>query len=299
MVTSVVLELQRDALNREIPISDLLRKAFVVAKKLKITEFENWVTHELNGYENAEDIPEYRQIQGKVEAWNPYHGWQPVIFQDHKTEEKFSNRPCGQTIAEIENLIGSDTKSSSLQMPFHSKAEQHLRKAIKFDTQVTLIVPTTALVRIADAVRTIILNWSMKLEEDGILGVGMSFTPVERETAGKTLYNINNFYGPVQSPQIQQETSQSIQISSIEQVNIPELRAFLGALQKQIDRLNLLEEVKQELSAEIKTAEAQADSPKPKNSVIKESLGSIKRILEGAGGGVAANLLMQLGSLLG
>jgi hypothetical protein len=139
----------------------------------------------------------------------------------------------------------------------------------------------------------------MKLEEDGILGVGMSFTPVERETAGKTLYNINNFYGPVQSPQIQQETSQSIQISSIEQVNIPELRAFLGALQKQIDRLNLLEEVKQELSAEIKTAEAQADSPKPKNSVIKESLGSIKRILEGAGGGVAANLLMQLGSLLG
>ncbi len=89
MVTSIVLELQRDALNREVPISDLLRKAFVVAKKLKITEFENWVTHELNGYENAEDIPKYRQVNGKVQVWNLYHGWQPVIFQDHKTEELF------------------------------------------------------------------------------------------------------------------------------------------------------------------------------------------------------------------
>ena len=57
-MSSLVFELQRDALNRNASVSDLLRKALVVSKKLKISEFEKWVTNELNGY--SEDIPDYR-----------------------------------------------------------------------------------------------------------------------------------------------------------------------------------------------------------------------------------------------
>jgi hypothetical protein len=297
-LSSVVLELQRDALDRTVPISDLLRKALVVARKLKISEFESWINNELNGYEKTEDIPkQYRLVRGSVKAWNPSRGWQPVVFPEYEVQEALSKRLCNQSIAEIESLVSKD-KKGSLHMPYPARAEQQLRKAIDFDTEVTLIVPNTSMVRIVDAVRTIVLNWSLKLEEDGILGEGMSFTPVEREKAEKTSYNINNFYGPVQSPQIQQQTSQSIQISRVNQFDLDAVQGFLRDLQSQVSKLNLKQDLEQEIEAEVKTVEAQISSPKPKHNVIRESLNSVRKILEGAGGNLAAQLLVRLGPLL-
>lgn len=297
-MSSIVLELQGEALDQNVSISGLLRKALVVAKKLNISEFESWVNNELNGYKKGEDIPRYRQVEGVVKGWNPYHGWQPIMFEESAIEKTLSNRPCGQSIAEIESLILGKSIKSFLQMPYPSETEQQLRRAIGFDTEITMMVPSTAMVRIVDAVRTIILNWSLKLEEDGILGEGFSFTPSEKETAEKTSYNINMFYGPVHSPQIQQQASQSIQISSPAQFNNTLLRDFLVALRDQTKNLNIAPEQQQEIEADIKTVETQITSPKPKQGIVKEGLASIKRILEGASGTVAAHFLMQLGSLL-
>lgn len=297
-MASVIVELQKDALDRKVPITDLLRKAFIVARKLKIAEFENWVSNELNGYENSEDIPEYRKIGGFVKAWNPYRGWQPVFFPNSGLQQALSIRPCNQTIAEIESLLGSESKSRTLQMPYSAKTEQQLRKSIDFDTQITLVIPCTALVRIVDAVRTIVLNWSIKLEEDGIIGESLTFTSQERETAERASYNINNFYGPVQSPQIQQQTSKSFQVSSVDQFDIDSVNNFLSNIGRQIENLDLSSDTKKELNSEINTAKAQTESPKPKHAIIRETLSSIRRILEGAGGGVATQLLTELGKLL-
>ena len=40
---SIVLELQKEAMNPAVEISDLLRKAKFVARKLKISEIEEWI----------------------------------------------------------------------------------------------------------------------------------------------------------------------------------------------------------------------------------------------------------------
>jgi hypothetical protein len=45
------LELQRDALERSIAVSDLLRKALVVSRKLGIDSIQEWLNSELNGYD--------------------------------------------------------------------------------------------------------------------------------------------------------------------------------------------------------------------------------------------------------
>jgi hypothetical protein len=297
-MSSIVIELQQDALGKKGSITDLLRKSFVVARKLRIADFEEWVTHELNGYEDSKDIPAYRQITGSVKAWNPYHGWQPVFFPNSELQEIFTKRVCGQSIAEIESLLGAGPETQSLQMPFTPEYEQKLRQSIKFNTEITLIVSSTTLVRIIDAVRTIILNWSLKLEADGILGEGLAFSPQERETAKKTSYNINNFFGSVQSPQIQQQTSQSYQFMMGDKVEMKAVFEFVESILRQIDFLNLKQESTQELLADINTIKSQAESPRPKHSIIVEGLGSIRRILESAGGGVAAQLIMQLGKIL-
>lgn len=46
----IVLDLQKAALKEDCDILNLLRKAYLVARKLKLKEFEDWVNCELNGY---------------------------------------------------------------------------------------------------------------------------------------------------------------------------------------------------------------------------------------------------------
>lgn len=298
-MSAIVLELQKDALDRQIPISDLLRKALLVAKKLNIFEFEQWVNNELNGYENPEGIPSYRHVIGTPKYFNPYNGWQPIVFEDTGMAEGISKRASWQGIAEIESLLANTTgRSGPLQIPFPTDIQTYIAHALGIPVQSALIISSTALVRITDAVRTIILNWSIKLESDGILGEELSFTVKERQVAEKTSYNINNFYGSVQNPQIQQETTESSQVMNVQQADLPTIRTFLVSLQSQIEELRLSHESRRELDSDIETALAQVESPKPKHGIIRESLSSIRRILEGAGGGLAANLLMECGRLL-
>ncbi len=56
----------------------------------------------------------------------------------------------------------------------------------------------------------------------------------------------------------------------------------IGELKKHIARLKLEPKEKSNLEAEVRTIEAQIDSPKPKPTILDESLGSMRAILEAA-----------------
>ena len=103
-MVAIVLQLQQDALDRDVLISDLIRKALVVAKKLNLEDFERWISDELNGYGDG-DVPEYRVIPGQVRWWNPRLGWQPLLIEDNAIAEGLSKRGCGQSVGELEYLL--------------------------------------------------------------------------------------------------------------------------------------------------------------------------------------------------
>jgi hypothetical protein len=77
-------------------------------------------------------------------------------------------------------------------------------------------------------------------------------------------------------------------------VDLREVSDFLNRLEAVAPELNLPEAETLELSAEIATLKAQAESPKPKKQIIRESLGSVRTILEGAGGNLAATGLLDI-----
>lgn len=54
-------EIQNDIVSA-VPLSTVLRKAKVLAYRLKNQDFKDWVEHELNGYYEANERPEYRTI---------------------------------------------------------------------------------------------------------------------------------------------------------------------------------------------------------------------------------------------
>lgn len=65
-MSSLVLDLQQEVLNKDCDILNALRKAHLIASKLQLKEFDIWIQHELNGYENCsrDEIPNYRTVKG-------------------------------------------------------------------------------------------------------------------------------------------------------------------------------------------------------------------------------------------
>jgi len=57
-------QIQDDAVSSTVPVSELLRRCQVLAARLGITELDEWVRHELNGYPADAELPDYRICPG-------------------------------------------------------------------------------------------------------------------------------------------------------------------------------------------------------------------------------------------
>ena len=296
-MNSLVLELQKDALDKNTRVSDLLRKAFVVSKKLSIIKIEKWLENELNGYPLNSNIPDYRTVHGQIKVWNPYQGWQYLDFGDPKEAEILSKRKINQSIGELDSIT-ENNKNRELQVPFSQDIINSIMKSMDIPLHPVLFVSYTEVIKILNVVRNTVLNWSLQLEKEGILGEGMSFSKKEKQIADKATYQITNYIGSMQNSQLQQDSSGAIQKLNIG-INIDDLLAFITELNKSIDKLDLEENEKQKLITEIGTIENQSNSPKPKQKIIFESLKTLRTILEGmAGNVIAAGLLSKLAQFL-
>lgn len=297
-MVSVVRELQQDALNRQVTISDLLRKALVVARKLGLTEFQAWINRELTGYAAGPDIPEYRRVSGQARAWNPYRGWIPIIFSSPKQEEWLTQRNATQSAAELEVLLGSQGVDGLLHMPFAATTQKYIFEDAPFESEATLFVQYASLAKILDSVRTIVLNWALKLEEDGILGEGLAFSEEDKAQAKVQPQSVVNFYGPVHNPQVQQNVRAAVQVSVVQSLDIDAVKRLVDDLVSWRTSIALAGNDLAEFEAELATLKSQVASPKPKAGIIREGLRSVRTILEGAAGGVAAEAVIRIAKVL-
>jgi len=298
--SSLVLELQREALNPSVSVSDLLRKALVVTEKLDIAEFQKWIKAELYGYKNI-DVPDYRVVAGRIMAWNPYQGWLPVMFDDADLNETLSTRAIADSIVELEDLRDRshrDGGQSGFQISLPKEMELDIMQKVTQGCVPTYHIDGAQLHGIIQTVKQIVLEWSLKLEKEGILGEGMTFSPKDKQKASKVTYNLN--IGTVSGSQIQQGTEESIQQMETKEIDFKEVTKLLQSIKDSIDSLGIDSPEKEELLADLETIQSQASSPKPKTTIIRECWKSIRAILEGATANtLASGFLHQIGSFLG
>jgi hypothetical protein len=186
-VSSLVLELQSDALNSSVSTLDVLRKALVVARKLGIEKFQKWIELELEGYDGS-PLPKYRSTRGQLRAWNPYHGWHPIRTDSKDLQEVYAevcDCSISQPISELIFLANSEGDELQMQLPF--QAESFLVSTVR--TSVKISISKVSVQGIVEAVRDIILQWALQLEEDGVTGEGMTFSKEEKQIAARHDYN--------------------------------------------------------------------------------------------------------------
>lgn len=288
-MNSIVIELQREALNTSVSITDLLRKALIVARKLAITEFKEWIDLELKGYSDISQIPQYRMVRGQVKYFNPlYGGWTKIIIDDIQLAVELSKRNIYQPVGEIESLLKRDDTTPSFEMPFPPNLEISLRKVYDLPVIPSFFIDRGSCFRILESVRNIILEWTLKLEGNSILGEGMTFSREEKEAASTITYNIKNLFSQISHSQIQQETTCSLQSLFNTEIDMEKLKQLINLIKESVGNLDISEQSKSELTADIDTIQSQILSSKPKTSIIRECLHSIRNIFEGVAGNILA-----------
>lgn len=199
----IVIELQREALEDNISIESLMRKAYLVARKLNLKEFEEWINQEQNGYDGQ--VPEYRYISGEIKAWNPYHGWIPMVLSAD-VADMISKMPIPTSISELQDVYNSS--DSTIGLSVNGKLTEWFNEHTNFmPTKYQFFSSKSELYRIMSTVRNKILDWALLLDENGIVGEGMTFTDVEKKTAQNTqvINNYtNNFFAEVSDIDVQQ-----------------------------------------------------------------------------------------------
>ncbi len=295
----MVLDLQQEAYNSKDSISTLLRKAYAVARKLKVKEFEQWINSELYGYKcDYNDIPEYRIVSGETKGFNPYNGWIPVIVDNTDIAQLLSSRRISDPVTSLEVLTNSDSKSLSISFP-HSVRLQ-IAEWVGLNTNFCMFISKSQVEGILETVRNIVLDWALRLEEDGIMGEDMKFTENEKTAAQESNYTVNNFYGSISQSQIQQNTNNSTQNMNNEELDLEKVLTLLKLVKDNYDQINYESNQKEEIQAQINTIEAQLQSIKPNRSAITECFKTIRNVLEGVSGSIiASGLIHHLGLFTG
>lgn len=124
----------------------------------------------------------------------------------------------------------------------------------------------------------------------GVKEVERALSVPEKPTHYFPPVNIINIHH-MEGSQIQQGTVSGRQTGNFKLTNTQDLNDFIRLLKEKRQELKLNREDESEIEAEISTLESQIVSSRPKRGIIQESLSSIKRILEGAGGAIVAQQL--------
>lgn len=105
--------------------------------------------------------------------------------------------------------------------------------------------------------------------------------------------------GNMANSQIQQATHSSIQTSTIDTYEKTQVENLLSEIKSALKSMNINHQTQKDLFGEIATIEGQLKISNPKKSIIKESLTSVRTILEQTGAAVLATQIASMLTLFG
>jgi hypothetical protein len=293
-VPSLIEQLQRDALNPNVRVSDLLRRMKLAAMKLGLGAVEDWVEQELTGYENLEQIPEYRVIYGRPMARHPFRGWEEIGGD----LETLSRRPVGQSVASLEELAKAPD-GTLISFPYPDALVKKLNKLNgTHGWPARLDADRSHIVAILDHVRNQILDWALAMEKAGVLGSEINFDKTEKEKAhgATTTINIGTigaFAGNLGSANVSGNVSLSDVDTKLVHGLTTQLRAHIAELTEAGADGPTLKARLDEIDSEIR-------KPSPVASVLRGLLVDVRNAISGAAGNLmAAGAVALINQVLG
>lgn len=158
----------------------------------------------------------------------PFHGLIPVVFPTQEIADVVCNIQVRDPIGNLVSILENQTSEMSDPIYPLTPEQEHFLISHQGDMGLPPIrtVSSSALSTIIDLVRTQILDWSLKLEEQGILGKGLTFSNDEKEIAvssqGINIQNFQGVLGDVSNSTLTQDLNMKIETH-----NFDSLKSFL------------------------------------------------------------------------
>ena len=283
-MSKAVIELQKNIIDSNLDVVSILRKAKLISSKLNLTEFNDWIEKELNGYNDYSEIPDYRTVVGEIKAKNPYYGFIPVMMPSSMASE-MNSRKLYESISELQNLSKSN-EHIIISLP--TEISEILCKNAGANFPCYFIFGTHNLLKIIDSVKDKLLDWCLKLEKDGIVGEDFEFNDVEIEKA-KNIPQQINYYGPVFNGNINGAQISTGNNNTNEFVS-NDLDDLINSIKNVLEEEKINEQSKKEAIELLKDINESVKQNK-KKSFVRTMLIGLKDFLINAGAAVTASLI--------
>lgn len=187
----MVIRFQRMAMSNETTTPDLLRMAKAIAVKLQLKDVCEWIDYELNGYPPKVTVPDYRITRGKLLGRNPQRGLIPMEVSSAKQEEELSTVQIGAPVSEL--AMAYSMPNAIMDFPFSSEFSNRLQlnqpEFLRFP--ILRRIGQTKMLNVVEQVRNRLLDWSLALEQQGILGENLQFSQQDKNRAPMTTNHFN------------------------------------------------------------------------------------------------------------
>ena len=207
----------------------------------------------------------------------------------------------------------SRSKGGKTFFEFHPQVQIILRQMFQLDTVYRLEIHISQVTKISESVKNIILSWSLRLEKDGILGEGMTFSTQEKTIASQKDYTVliyNTIYNTTGDMKMGDDRSINMKAKGdvafngvlvsgdtegnvnpqINNISIPESQEFLQLIEK-LKLLKELFEKETEIEAddketaleEIAVLENEAKNPKNQTGLkpVNRAIAALKGVASG------------------
>lgn len=268
MKNSIVYQLQSEAVDDSSSVIGLLMKAKLVASKLGLEDITGIITLELNGYPSRGSIPDYRKLHCLPEAFNPYRReWIPIDFGNipENIMKEFTTVYMTESISNLEKHAFSSNRLE-LKMPNQLKEILFLGAGPDERYPIAWRFNSHSLNAILTNVRHQVLNWSLELERQGIIGEGINFSLAEKEAANM-VFN-NNFNGNINNNGIIGSST-----GDVNQNNSISIDSF-EKLKSELQEIGITEQEIGELKEAIETSDSPATAS-GFSSKISEWIGKV------------------------
>jgi hypothetical protein len=168
-MSSLVEKLRRQVQDKDITVSALLREAKVVAARLNLPESPAWIDQELNGYQPHASGVAYRCVPNRWTS-RPVGEtvWKPIARA--LNDNGVAVDAISYTVPEIERYLSSNSGSETVIIPWFSPPGI----VPDYPSDFQIEIGRSQLIKILDAVRNRVFEWSLQLERHGITGQALN-----------------------------------------------------------------------------------------------------------------------------
>lgn len=290
----LLYELEKDIIDSNIDLTQILRKAQVLAYKLKVSDMKTWVDNELNGYKGTNNLPDYRILPAKLKG-----NFESVEYLTAGTmiknieipltkedlEKDYGTVKLLQSVSTYEDILKRKTERLCRMLPANMAMVSFNNIFDKYEgREVWQEFSSSTLKACLDKVRNKLLQLVLELQ-DQYQELKSPEEKIDVQTAQTIFNHIVNIHSGDNSTIISGSTD--VKVHQVQANDFESLKRFMESINIPQEDINALQDA-------VETDVAEKNGPK--NNVLKWTSNISQKILDGtitAATGTAVPLIMK------